>query len=140
MFEGRDQRKAYFMMPSASERSLTYSLTAVKNDGSALSQTGRAVTAERTTFLTACQNRAGRQYRKKILSFHHSTINDSVLSALLMQGALAGLGFPTGAEVTGKTDVTFDITQFLPLLDIYQGVHRASNEAGTLSPAHASAI
>ena len=23
-----------------------------------------------------------------------------------MQGALAGLGFPTGAEVTGKTDVT----------------------------------
>ncbi len=41
-----------------------------------------------------------------------------------MQGALAGLGFPTGAEVTGKTDVTFDITQFLPLLDIYQGVHK----------------
>lgn len=32
---------------------------------------------------------------------------------------LSGLGFPTGAEVIGKTYLEFDITQFLPLLGIY---------------------
>lgn len=40
-----------------------------------------------------------------------------------LAGALSGLGFPVGSEVTGKTDVTFDITNFLPLLNIYSGTH-----------------
>ena len=35
---------------------------------------------------------------------------------------LQGLGFPTGAQVTGATDpIEFNITQFVPLLTIYPG-------------------
>ena len=34
---------------------------------------------------------------------------------------LEGLGFPVGAEVVGKTEVNFDITQFVPMLTIYSG-------------------
>ena len=33
-------------------------------------------------------------------------------------------GFPVGNEVIGQTDVVFDITQFVPLLNIYQGTHQ----------------
>lgn len=40
-----------------------------------------------------------------------------------LEPALAGLGFPTGAQVSGRTDVTFNITQFIPLLNIYPGTH-----------------
>lgn len=38
--------------------------------------------------------------------------------------ALEGLGFKTGNDVIGKNDITFDITQFMTLLDIYEGVHK----------------
>lgn len=37
--------------------------------------------------------------------------------------ALTGLGFPVGSDVTGQKDLTFDITQFMPLLEIYPGTH-----------------
>lgn len=36
---------------------------------------------------------------------------------------LSGLGFPVGEQVIGRTDVTFDITAFLPMLGIYSGTH-----------------
>lgn len=39
-----------------------------------------------------------------------------------LNDALKGLGFPTGAEVTGaEGSIDFDITQFVPLLSIYPG-------------------
>ncbi len=41
-----------------------------------------------------------------------------------LAGPLSGLGFPVGDEVKGRTDITFDITQFMPLLNIYKGVHK----------------
>ncbi|MDE7388188.1 MAG: DUF4493 domain-containing protein [Muribaculaceae bacterium] len=37
--------------------------------------------------------------------------------------ALEGLGFPVGADVKGQKNLTFDITQFMPLLEIYPGTH-----------------
>ncbi len=40
-----------------------------------------------------------------------------------IKDGLAGLGFPTGAEVIGQKEITFDITQFMTLLDIYPGQH-----------------
>lgn len=36
---------------------------------------------------------------------------------------LKGLGFSTGADVAGKTEVVFDITDFMTLLQIYSDVH-----------------
>lgn len=33
------------------------------------------------------------------------------------------LGFPVGDEVTGATTLNFDITQFVPLLDAFEGTH-----------------
>lgn len=42
-----------------------------------------------------------------------------------LETALKGsFGFPVGNEVIGQTDVVFDITQFVPLLNIYQGTHQ----------------
>lgn len=41
-----------------------------------------------------------------------------------LAGALESLGFQTGADVVGKKDITFDITQFMSLLNIYSGVHK----------------
>ena len=38
--------------------------------------------------------------------------------------ALAELGFPTGDAVLGKTNLTFDITDFMPLLVIFPGQHQ----------------
>lgn len=35
----------------------------------------------------------------------------------------AGLGFKVGDEVIGATSIDFDITQFVPLLEIYEGTH-----------------
>lgn len=41
-----------------------------------------------------------------------------------LQEGLSGLGFPTGDQVIGKTDLVFDISQFIPLLGIYgAGTH-----------------
>ncbi len=37
--------------------------------------------------------------------------------------ALQGLGFPTGADVIGKTSLKFDISQFVPLLPLFPGNH-----------------
>lgn len=37
--------------------------------------------------------------------------------------ALQGLGFPTGADVIGKTSLKFDISQFIPLLPLFPGNH-----------------
>ena len=42
-----------------------------------------------------------------------------------MLGA-AGLGFPVKDQVVGKTDVVFDITQFVPLLGGFSGNHKFS--------------
>lgn len=36
-----------------------------------------------------------------------------------LETGLKGLGFPTGDEVKGATDLDFDITQFVPLTEIY---------------------
>lgn len=36
---------------------------------------------------------------------------------------IAGLGLPVGDQVIGKTDVDFNITDFIPLLNIYPGTH-----------------
>lgn len=36
---------------------------------------------------------------------------------------LASLGFPTGADVIGKTHIDFDISQFVPLLGSFPGTH-----------------
>ena len=38
--------------------------------------------------------------------------------------ALTELGFPTGDAVLGKTNLTFDITDFMPLLVIFPGQHQ----------------
>lgn len=37
--------------------------------------------------------------------------------------SLQGLGFPTGEEVIGKTDLIFDISEFVPLLPLFPGNH-----------------
>lgn len=37
--------------------------------------------------------------------------------------AFESLGFPTGADVIGKTSIIFDIRQFVPLLESYSGTH-----------------
>ena len=42
-----------------------------------------------------------------------------------LEEALKGsFGFPVGNEVIGQTDVVFDITNFVPLLNIYPGTHQ----------------
>lgn len=38
--------------------------------------------------------------------------------------ALAGFGFPIDDGILGKTEVSFDITQFIGLLNIYPGTHK----------------
>ncbi len=38
-----------------------------------------------------------------------------------LKEGLEGLGFKTGADVIGKTTMDFDITDFVPLLNIYPG-------------------
>ncbi len=38
-----------------------------------------------------------------------------------LKGQLTEFGFPLENDVIGKTEVTFDITQFVPLLGIYPG-------------------
>lgn len=41
------------------------------------------------------------------------------------EGALNGLGFPTGSNVSGKTECEFDISQFVPLLNMLgSGEHK----------------
>jgi hypothetical protein len=37
---------------------------------------------------------------------------------------LTSLGFPIRDEVVGKNEITFDITQFVPLLGMYSGTHQ----------------
>ncbi len=39
------------------------------------------------------------------------------------KAAFEGLGFPTGDNVIGKTELIFDIRQFIPLLDSFSGLH-----------------
>lgn len=39
-----------------------------------------------------------------------------------LEAGLKSLGFPTGEDVIGQTSIDFDITQFVPLLNIYGGV------------------
>ena len=41
-----------------------------------------------------------------------------------LQGALSGLGFPTGDQVKGKTSIVFDITQFMSMLNLFKSEHR----------------
>ena len=41
-----------------------------------------------------------------------------------LDGALSGLGFPTGDKVLGKTSILFDITQFMSMLDMFKSEHR----------------
>ena len=56
-FEGRDDRKGYFMM-SGSDSSLTYTLTGVKTDGSAYEQTGTIGNVKAATEYTVNISRA----------------------------------------------------------------------------------
>lgn len=45
-----------------------------------------------------------------------------------MSAALSNLGFPVGAEVTGATQLSFDISAFIPLIkQLYNGHERDSN-------------
>nr|MDE5941535.1 hypothetical protein [Muribaculaceae bacterium] len=57
-----------------------------------------------------------------------------------LKEGLEGLGFKTGADVIGKTEVVFDITDFMTLLQIYSDTHEfqlevtdMKNNSGTLS-------
>lgn len=51
-----------------------------------------------------------------------------------MKEGLIGLGFPVEDEILGKTEVSFDITQFVPMLAAFPGTHKfiltATDEAG----------
>ncbi|MDE7304715.1 MAG: DUF4493 domain-containing protein [Alistipes sp.] len=38
-----------------------------------------------------------------------------------LTATLEGFGFPTGADVTGKTELQFSISKFIPLLDSFKG-------------------
>lgn len=56
-----------------------------------------------------------------------------------MSAALADLGFPVGAEVTGATELSFDISAFIPLIkQLYNGHERDSNHNFELTVTDAS--
>ena len=42
-------------------------------------------------------------------------------SSSTMGAALKNLGFPVGSEVKGKTELVFDITEFMPMLAVFPG-------------------
>ena len=53
------------------------------------------------------------------LSTHFDLANPGSLET-----ALNSLGFPTGSEVIGKNDLTFDISGFMSLLKVFKGTHQ----------------
>ena len=141
MFEGRDQRKAYFMMPSASERSLTYSLTAVKNDGSALSQTGTLDGVRRAT-----------EYRFKIgrnagngdegaafftIDVDSTTVDEESEVVITLPPDIAGRGFDITAPVYGEKgkfeDVILEIASVGEIESLTVGAESAAEQLGAAS-------